>query len=303
MPENLAAERAKSVVKSTTPAEPIRSSVNRARSTYNGSRYKFPLNLGATYMSFSFKGYSYGGSRGRSTSRNGGSVILPIPQNLLDAFTVNVGQADLGSIGAAALDVIGTAQGGGVGATLDLAERFGASSAEAITQGSASTAAGAAKYFARSAVDSVFQGAGLAIDVATGTAVNPHTTLNFDGVNLKEYNFNWQLAPRNEAESNALKDIVKKFKFHMLPAYQGLTDGSGTSLDRALLTYPDLVEIQLYGLSEDHYFRFEYPGMIKNMSVNYSSQGNVVLAGGKPAVVDIAMTFQEARIHTRDMYR
>ena len=285
----------------------VRSTIDRTKDDLTPFKFRFPLDLGGIYIAFNFKSYSYGGTGGRTTKRNAGSIILPLPQNLQDAFDINVGQAELGSAGAGIIDALGNVQSGSLGST---AAGIGSSAVESA-QGTASgglsqimsDALSATKYFSRSSLDSIAPSAGLAADLVTGTAVNPHATLNFDGVNLKEYSFNWQLAPKNAKESDSLQEIIRKFKYNILPGYKGITDDTGTSLDRALLTYPNLVEIELYGISEEYYFKFQKPGMIKNFTVDYSPQGNVILQQGRPGIVNLSFNFQEARIHTRGDYR
>lgn len=282
----------------------VRTKINRTKDNLTPFKNRFPLDLGGTYMAFNFKSYSYGGTSSKTQTRNTGSILLPLPQNLQDTFDINIGQAELGAAGAGIVDVFGTAESGNLGSVVQGVGEGAAQKVEGVDSitGAIADAATAAKYFSRSSLDSIAPSAGLAADVISGTAVNPHATLNFDGVNLKEYSFSWQLAPKNTKESDSLRDIIRKFKYNILPAYKGIVDDTGTSLDRALLTYPNLVEIELYGISEDHYFKFQKPGMIKNFSVDYSPQGNVILQKGKPGIVNLSFSFQEARIHTRGDY-
>ena len=42
--------------------------------------------------------------------------------------------------------------------------------------------------------------------------------------------------------------------------------------------------------------------MVSDFSVNYSPNRNVDLEGGRQPIVNLRMTFQEARIHTREDY-
>ena len=58
------------------------------------------------------------------------------------------------------------------------------------------------------------------IDVTTGTIINPHTALIFDGVGLKSFTFDWQFSPKNEDEHKTLTNIIKKIKTHILPNYK-----------------------------------------------------------------------------------
>jgi len=124
--------------------------------------------------------------------------------------------------------------------------------------------------------------------------------LAFNGVDLKNFTFNWALSPKNKADSDALRQIERKFKQHILPSYRGLND-TNSALDRAFLGYPDLVEIFFKGIDPNYYFEFK-PGMVSSFNINYSPNGNVILEGGRPASITMSMTFKEARIHTRQDY-
>lgn len=290
----------------STPTEVI----NRNRSAYEYQTLRFPSDIGFNAMMFNFKEYTYEGTLENPERgvRNAASIVLPLPQNLTDAYSIQVGPAQLGSTGALALDFLQNVENVGAAGAFqgfrNQFERLGGDAAN-ILSGDAQLSdlfgAGAAvKYFARSAVDNLFPGAGLALDVAGGTAINPHATLNFDGVNLKEYVFNWSLAPKNSADSTLLVNIINKFKENFLPDYQSIGTGS---LSRALLRYPNLVEISLLGVDENYYFSFTRPGMISDFITNYTPQGNAIIKGGRPAFVDLSITFKEASIRTRQNYR
>ena len=71
--------------------------------------------------------------------------------------------------------------------------------------------------------------------------------------------------------------------------------------NQPFLKYPNLCHIKLLGLSEEHYFTFK-PGMVKSFAVDYSPQGHVIVGGGKPSIVNISMSFEEASIWTSSDY-
>jgi hypothetical protein len=259
-------------------------------------------------MVIDFQEYNYSRTNQAvsQTARTKTSIILPLPQQLADSYDVNVQQADLGTVGAGAVSAFSN---GGSSFTNSIANAYdefggaGASLAGGIAggdiMGALSDVSSYAKFASRNILDQFAPGLSLASDVIRGDAINPHTTLNFDGVGLKQYQFNWQLAPRNEKESNELKRIIEKIKSHILPEYRTLTGGGigNEALDRALLKYPDLALIRLNGVDQNHFMKFQ-PGMISNFTVDYTPQGNVLVEGGKPAIVNISFTLQEAQIRT-----
>lgn len=271
------------------------------------SGLRFPGDLGPTAMIMSFQKYSYSGTFGRASKQRTGVIALPIPQVIEDAYGLNIGPADLGAAGAAIVDMGQQGAMATIEGALNTAEGAGRDIGTSLfggdMVGGTASAAQKARYFTRSAIDGLAPGVGMALDVVNGTTVNPHKTLAFDGVNLKEFNFTWQLAPKNAAESNTLVQIRNKIRQSILPGVEGLSEGGGnSSLSRAFLSYPDLVHIYFTGILEDHYIWFK-PAMIKNFNVNFSPQGgNVIVEGGKPGFVQMSMSIQEAQIHTREDY-
>lgn len=280
------------------------------REANNFTSLRFPLDIGPIGMVFNFKRYEFSdvGRTFSTTQRLSSSIVLPIPENIENIQGVIIDKADMGLGGALAAEAISGLQEGGVagyieGAAAGLQNMGEGFVDNIINDGIGDSFIRGASYLARRSLDRF--GVGVGIEQATGTAINPHAALQFDGVPLKEFQFAWRLAPKSEKESAVIRDIERKIKQSMLPYYVGL-DGtsnptSGSALDRAFLNYPDICEISFVGINPDYYFRFK-PGMIAALAVNYSSQGNVILKGGKPGVVTINMTFREARIHTREDY-
>jgi hypothetical protein len=292
----------------------VESRLTYRKDGYTGRSFSYPSDSGDICMIMKFKTYSFSDSTKRASEIGGqDTMFLPLPEQLNDTSNIKVGAGELGVTGALATDAFsdlnsvddfvrrlrsaGQTAGEEAKETVDDIKRgkFGDVAIDAL---------GSAKYFARSTISSLFPGAGIAADVIGGNAINPHATLDFDGVDLKAYQFNWTLAPKSEKESDAIKNIIRQINFHIHPKYQEVAGGATRSLNQALLEYPSLVTASLSGgLSSDHYVKlFEYPMMVSNFQVNYSPQGNSILEGGKPAIVQMSMSLTETVIRTRQDY-
>lgn len=282
--------------------------IDKSKREYRPTRLQFPSDLGAHAMVFNFIKYDYDSTFGtiRSNPITAGSIVLPLPQNLEDSLGVKSNAVELGAQGAMAINAFKTL------GNPDLAKELGTQAGQGIMElinnpakitdsDALSTLRAAGKFIGRNFLDSIAPGLGAAADVATGTAVNPHTTLDFDGVNLKQHTLQWTLSPRSERESTALKDILNTFRKNMLPEYSGLL-GTDQLVPRALMKYPNLVKVNFIGIDEDHFYRFK-PCMIQGMTVQYT-QGNGVtlLKGGRPSVVSVIITLIEASPHTKEDY-
>ena len=287
----------------------VKADGEKSLSTSNFTQFSYPLTPGQHNIVFHFKDYDYtkatngGFIRGEDravTSQMKASVSMPIPNNLTDTYNVKVGPYELGAIGATALDALGSSGRADmmrdVKAANDAANAASAGDMDAIgTAGSIFRLASA--YMGRNLLDKLpgAGGIGTAIDMRSGSTVNPHVALKFDGVDLKQHTFSWQLSPRSEEEARMLKDMFQFIKARMLPGY--LFDGE-SSLSRGLLTYPNLVDIFFTGIDQNYFYYFK-PAMINTFTTDFTPQGLALNKGGRPSFINCTMTVTEAQIHTR----
>lgn len=268
---------------------------------------RFPL-AGYTHgIILMFQPYDYENTDGltRSIATENSTIVLPLPTNLQDSYRLKVGGNDLGMTGGLATDIAG-ALGGSNAALNDLSgiagQLSGLNSQNTSIEGLVGSGASMAKYFSRNLLSAIPGEGNIAagIDVATGTAINPHTTVTFDGVNLKEHNFQWNLSPKSSQEANVLNNIIRKIRSRILPQYRDFAGGDAgqTTLGRGLLSYPDLVHVMFVGVNNDYFYYFK-PAMVQAFDINYAPNGVALNRGGLPSTVSISMAITEARIHTR----
>ena len=278
----------------------VDSDMEKARSTNNFTQYSYPLTPGQHNMVLVFKDYNYksatssGFVRGEDRSVSAkidASVSLPIPNNLTDTYNVKVGPYELGVTGALALDTLGGT--GRADLMADARKAFSAGSEGGVDTGDAVSTAGstfkvASAFMGRNVLDKLPGAGGIntAIDMRTGNTVNPHVALKFDGVDLKQHTFNWQLSPRSEAEARQLKDLLQFVKARMLPAYA--LNGE-SSVSRALLTYPNLVDIFFTGIDQNYFYYFK-PVMINTFTTDFTPQGLALNKGGRPSFINVVLS-------------
>lgn len=286
--------------------------------------HQFPKDLGDVYMLLNF--YDYDFSRAKGSPRTQGdiktSIALPMPTSLVDSSRLEVGGKQLGILGGVAGDVAsGSFSVGGFGqGVIDAVknisssgESFGASvvsgdfNAALDSIGQAVSGIGnAGLYLLRAGVGAIAPQVEQGIGSALGTAVNPHATLVFDGVDLKIHNFEWQFAPKSIDEQNELDRIINRIKFHIHPEYANplgdVTTSGLASVDRGLLKYPSLVEVSLIGVSGSMQMMFKSDKlmMVNQFNVDFTPTGNVELnRGGTPVMTRCSMNLSESMIYTR----
>lgn len=253
----------------------------------------FPAgNFGGHGIIFNFSKYTYDKNAELQNKVVKDSVMLPIPSNLSDSFNVRVNQAELGLKGSAAArtgstttasdfsgfgSAVGTALGAAIGEFIEAAND---TSAAAVLALQTLTAEDERRGF----------------EVGFGKAANPHLALSFDGVDLKQHQFQWQLAPRNANESEMLMKIINKFKKNCLPKFASI--GSG----RNMFEYPNVVDTFFVGTEPGYLYYFKRC-LVSTFEVNYAGAGSpAFLEGGRPAAVNISMSMNEMDIHTADDY-
>ena len=266
-----------------------------------------PLKHGIVFV---FRSYDYStvDQVVKPGGRVGGSVSLPLPTNIQDSYDVNVNQFELGATSALAADLL---TGNTSGLQSDIRSLTSSlTGGQNLPQGTTASDLGqagtallqtlkaAGAFAGRNLLDTIgLDGISAGIDVAGGTVVNPHVALRFEGVNLKQHSFEWTLSPQSQREADQIKSIANKIRSAAAPSYAG---GKGSSsLSRALLNYPDLVDIWFVGLDQSYFYYFK-PAMIQNFTVNYTPNGVAIAKGGQPAVVNMSMTLTEASINTRE---
>jgi hypothetical protein len=281
---------------------PAQDVINRNRTASNAasSSLRYPSEATSHSMIFNFKTYENRGGLGRGTiSASNGSIALPLPANIDDITTINIASTELGIAGVAVGDAVAAMKPGtSVGGLLNAGKQaFNDSNIDL---------AGFALLAVRTGLASLSSGVEQGIGVATGTAVNPHQALVFNGVALKQHTFDWTLIPNNESESNQIRNIIKKFKQSSLPSYEGINIPGSSAFSRALFKYPNMVDVFFVGLDQN-YFPLYKTAMIADVSVNYTPQGHVVVnkgsTGSRPAMVALRVTMIEAEIHTSEDYQ
>lgn len=286
---------------------------NTARAEASPRFLSFPLDIGAHSVLLVFNKYNFvaPGQRGlRSLDRNnrGGPLIgpipigqdaiqLPLPSNIQDTFSLRTQAGDMGIAGAAVGEAASSLAGSAtIGDALSqFLSNSGLNPGSLLTTDMGQIARNLA-FLGRRSIDGLLPGAGRNIDAGLGNTVNPKAAIYFEGVNLKQFDFRWTLAPTEFAESDRLRDIINIIKRRSLPTY-----GNAVGLNKVLLNYPSTVDIYFLGV-EQQYFLYYKTCMIQQFDTNFTPNGLAFVAGGKPAMVTLGLTFMEMDIHTSEDY-
>ena len=221
------------------------------------------------------------------------TIILPVPQTIQDANSVDWGDNSLNALEAA-----------GVGAVSQGVQNpnLAAGGAQAIG-GMINTLKGLAKGGnlqdlvtgkAAAEVVNLFGGnvdSTSILSRATGQVLNPNMELLFKGVSLREFSFEFDFAPRDSREGQEVRDIIRTFKKAMAPR----TTAGGGAGNGLFISAPDVFKLQYKSGGKKHPFLHSFkPMAMKGMSVNYTGSGAYSVYGDStPVHMKISMNFQE----------
>ena len=229
-------------------------------------------------------GVSEGSSRGISIS----SIALYIPPNALKtAFTADWGEKEGATVKAAGLAAFNRAE-------------FGENWWETLTAG---FVAGGLTAF-----EKIAQGfdKGTGMLAAGGRAVNNHMGLTYKGPGqFRTHDFTFNFFPKVEADSEAIRKILKDFQNGMLPRMSGPTLSEGRAITAPFFLAPRHWDIEFHdGASQHDDYLFKIgKSVIKSMSVNHDPNSTVSFHNdGSPVQTTLSLSFQEIELpYSRDL--
>lgn len=267
----------------------------------------FPSDLSTHYMAMQFYRYVFKDNSFQERKLHK-TILLPVPLTLVEALNIEYNDSSLGAIRGELSDM--AAQGDISGAL--------AAGANILTGGvkAAGAIAGGAMGGLQSLKDAINdQGANLGVGsllipgpfgrggtgaIAAGlnryfgSAPNPHITTLFQGVGLRQHNFNWKLAPADREETKTLAKIIDSLRASALPA---------RGMGNFTLNFPDECEIYIMGTAANYMYHFK-TAVIKAMSTNFAPDGVLSFFGetGAPTAVTLDLQLGETVLHTREDY-
>lgn len=255
---------------------------------YNYEGLTFPPDLkknAFAYLGLHFFTYSRPESFAKGSIADSGHIYLPLPEDFVQDFAVGYEARDTGLFGAAA----GTDTGKVV--LNDLKALFERNGTLSLGDTNAVTAlrdiGEVALYAGFQTLGSVSDSIGGLVGQTMGSIANPHPSVFFQGVNLRQFTFTWRLVPRNPTEAEIITKILKKIKDDCLPKKKG-----------SFLTYPKLVEPRI----ENGSFGRDYKkSLVQSISINYTGEGtSAFFVDGNPVSIILTLGFQEAELYLEE---
>lgn len=261
---------------------------------------QFPVDLvGNTpaYLRLNFKKYTRENPFESGKTQTKDQILLPLPENLTFSHSIKVQEADTGIYGDI-LKLVGNDLGqareqiknGNISAAFQSLASIGDKDAEKIV-GTAVSVAERAAYAQLNSSDI----GGLAGQLLQGIP-NPHPTVFFKGVELRQFQWNWKLVPKRIEDAEAIQKIIAKLREYVIPS----TKNSGNFLEYPYLILPEIVSEKRDINVELLYGKFKR-SMATQLNINFSGEGtSAFFVDGRPVSINLSMVFMEVESYTND---
>lgn len=264
-----------------SPSEKISES---RTSVSGGSSIMFPPDLSENaqaYIALDFYQYKRPNPFVSGSIADDGAIYLPLPEDFTQNFSVAYDPQDLG-LAMAIANEAGQLTAGAEGFS-EIRRALGDTTVQQLRDVGVRTA----QYVGQSMAAGSESALGGLVGRASGRVANPHPTIFFQGVDLRTFNMQWLLVPRNSGEASTIKRIIKRIKDKTLPKKAG-----------NFLTYPQLVRPRIVnGKFGDDYKKSH----ISSISVNYTAAGtSAFFVDGNPVAIQLGLEFKEAELYLEE---
>ena len=223
------------------------------------------------------------------------NIILPIPSGVTDSNGVSWSEDSINALAAfGAQKFTEVITSGNLSQGLrDILDSVSTTAQEGGTAGIEQARDSANAYLASKAVNLFGANTSPAGILArsSGKVLNPNKELLFNGVKLRQFNFTYNLSPRDEKEAIQVKKIIRCFKQNM--AAQKGKDG----FRNLFLNSPNVFELQYKTGGEPHKFLNKFKlCALANVVVNYTGSGTYMTYNDDdktPVHMTMQLSFQE----------
>ena len=226
----------------------------------------------------------------RSTTKLDTAITMFMPTDVKVNYNMKFTDTSIGSLTALGSQVIGEILRGDMKAAQDRMSKNAEEVAEVVAiDGLVS---------ALSSIPSL-SGAKEALEFQMGQVITDRMELAFKGVDRRKFQYTFKMMPKSKEEADEVRNIVNKFKFHMLPE---MVDQNQRG---RLMKYPDTFNIQyMWQGKENSYINKVSECYLESMDVDYGGdryrtyEGNE--EGAPPTETTITLNFAEIELITRE---
>jgi len=215
------------------------------------------------------------------TKRLAQAIALYMPAQISLQHQANYGEAEIGALVAGGMNALNT-MSKGLSMT-DAALKIGK---EGL--GNAGDALGLAALDALDAT--IAPGARAALEISRGKITNNRTEMQFEGVQRRDFNFNFKMLPTSAEEARTIEEIVTLFRFHSMPEIDvEETDG------RTMIP-PSTFDIEYFPNTHLHKIS---TSILTSVSVKFGGERTQFFVDDQPVETELTLSFKELEIITK----
>lgn len=153
-------------------------------------------------------------------------------------------------------------------------------------------------------------GIGGAVGAGPGKVTNPRLEKLFKQKDFRNFSFSWEIYPRNQQESEAIRDIIETFRYHAHPARDSDTENKEEDKAEVILRVPGEFEIKFLstnpnsgqsGFVENEFFPKIARCALTSVSVDYTPNSLYSsFVNNAPTAMTITLQFSEMGLITRE---
>jgi hypothetical protein len=134
---------------------------------------------------------------------------------------------------------------------------------------------------------------GNVIGATTAMAPNPFREQIFQSVDTRTFTFDYKFLPKDAKETEAARNIIKEFKYHMHPEL---------SANGLFYIYPSEFNIVYYYANKENlYFNRISTCVLTDLQVDYGNSQNFgTFSSGAPTEINLKLTFRELEVLTKE---
>jgi hypothetical protein len=214
-------------------------------------------------------------------------ILLPMPQGISDTNMVKWGEDSINPLEAAGVGAVTDAMKGKK--PVEALKNLLNAGKSVLTSGNGQSLA--LSYMSAKAVGTLGGNVSAEGVLARtyGQVLNPNMELLFQGVQLRSFNFSFNLAPREENEAYQIKQIIRTFKKSMAAK---TSSGAGAGL---FISSPEIFQLTYKSGNKKHPYLHSFkPCALVNMGVDYAASNvYATYEDATPVHMKLSLSFQE----------
>ncbi len=230
----------------------------------------------------------------KRTKRTTDSIVLYMPAQLTTNYAAGYNDTQLGNnLGSIA---------GAVNQFINRADAVGGvQAAKEAVPGVAGQIANAIERVMAKAGSAIIGGDIMgAYDKISNRAINNFLEATFTGVNFRKFSYTWKFSPKNIKEVQTAENIIRTFKFHMLPELP-----KDNQFGRYYVVPSEFDIFYMFRGDENTWMNKIQTSVLVNMDVNYAPNDYNPFrpiegrTGAPPTEIDMKLDFQDTKLITK----